>query len=299
MTYHFIVNPEAGEKISDKVIEIVEAYALDHPTFEYTLQLTQKAKHGTQLASEIKSANDIIISVGGDGSTFDVVNGIQPGVKLGIIPAGTGNDLFRMIGLPKNYSLKEILIETIEGKSVTIDCGQANELKYINSLNVGLDVDVLLEYDEMRARRPWSAKLIYIMAAIKVLLRYKTFKFDFEIDGQKGPNELILLTMMNGKYYGGGFKPTPEASLQDGHLDTCFVERLPLWKVLYLFVLYRGGKHRIDKRVHVQPFAKIVIDSQTELAYGCDGEVHYGKHIEVSIIKDGLNLLVPKVSVLK
>lgn len=296
MMYHFIINPEAGEKISDQVIEIVEEYAEEHPTFNYKIALTQHVKHGTQLAKEITTPGDVLVSVGGDGSTFDVLNGLQPGVQLAIIPAGTGNDFVRMIGLPKDYSLKQIIVETIEGKTATIDCGLANGYRYINSLNVGLDVTVLLEYDAMRERRPWSAQLIYIMAALKVLMRYETFKLDLEIDGQKGPSDLILATMMNGKYYGGGFMPTPKASLQDGSLDICYVERLPFLKVLQLFAKYRFGKHVGNKGVHVKPFDKVVITSKTPLHFGCDGEIHQDTRIEVTIEKDAITLLVPHVS---
>lgn len=296
MVYHFIINPVAGEKISEQVIEIIEEYAKLQESFEYTINLTQYEKHGIELSKAVTTPGDIVVSVGGDGSTFDVLNGLQEGVGLAIIPAGTGNDFVRMVGIPKNYSLKDTIINTLEGKKVTVDCGQANGHKYINSLNVGLDVAVLLEYNEMRERRAWSAQLIYIVAAIKTLMRYETYQIDFEIDGSKGPSEIILLTMMNGKYYGGGFKPTPEAELQDGRLDICYVEKLPFLKVLQLFVKYRSGKHVGAKGVHVKPFDRVVIKSEKPLHFGCDGEVHQDTRIEVAVLKDAVELLVPNIS---
>lgn len=299
MKFHFIINPVAGDMISEDVLKIIDTYSQKHPEFNYSVQITQQARHGTELAKAVMTPGDVILSVGGDGSTFDVLNGLQPGVLLGVIPAGTGNDFVRMIGMDKKMTLEEIIVSTIEGKRVSIDCGVANGYKYINSLNVGLDVDVLLEYDRMRERRPWSAQLIYIMSAIKVLMRFRTFKSNWTIDGEGGPSELILMTMMNGKYYGGGFKPTPKASIQDGKLDVCFVEKLPFLKVLYLFVKYRSGTHQIDHRVHVRTFDKIVIDADEQFHFGCDGEVHQTNHLEIGIIKDALTLLVPQMSVLK
>lgn len=301
MMYHFLINPIAGDKISDEVIQIVEDYAKEHPDFNYQITLTEFRGHGTLLARQITNPHDVIINVGGDGSTFDIINGIKPGVAIGIIPAGTGNDFFKMYGLPKDMSLKQIVYDTIEGNIAKVDCGLVNnKYKYINSLNIGLDVEVLIEFDKKRMRRKFiSPNLTYITSALKVFLRKRTYFLRSTIDGKKGPNEISLWTMMNGQYYGGGFKPTPQANIQDGMMDFCYVENIPYSVAAKFFLKYRSGNHEFDPRIVVRKFKNITIEADQPFSFGCDGEVYETNKVEVSIIENGVTLLVPKATNLK
>ena len=240
MTFHFIINPIAGKAKYQEVITFLANYKYHHANFKYEVYLTQKHGHAQSLAQAITTENDVVVSVGGDGTLNEVVNGLNEQCILGVIPNGTGNDFSLMLDYPIDLSIRDWIRETIEGKVVEADLGEANGKKFINSCNTGLDSDVLVHYDVLREKHKNFRNLSYLAAILKTVKNLEPYKAQITADGQRLTDDHYLVaTTNNGQFYGGGFKPTPAADIQDGLLDFCFIRPIKKWRLPYLLSKYQ------------------------------------------------------------
>src|SRR5690554_5622802 len=120
MKHVFIINPTSGKGKAYKQVDVIQEIfnTLDE---EYEILFTEYQGHATELVRRFKTSDNVTIyAVGGDGTAYEVLNGLQDEVAMAIIPAGTGNDYYRMLGYTKK-ELKDIILETVQGKTVKVD----------------------------------------------------------------------------------------------------------------------------------------------------------------------------------
>lgn len=291
MNHVFIVNPVSGSGRYTKVLSIVQTYFKDKEG-SFELRFTEGVGHATKIASEYFDHDTVLYSVGGDGTSHEILNGLNEGVSLAIIPVGSGNDFWRNIDY--EGSLEDVVIATIEGHNLLIDVGVANGRKYLNSANIGFDAMVNLAVNKFRFE--WfPRKFIYAIFAIKSLIRKHTV--DFSIDGVK--HSALLASFMNGRWYGGGFMSAPRASLTDGLLDVCIVKDISRRRILSLFPVYYKGKHLDLDVLTYSKLKSFKISSDSEIVYGLDGEIFFDRSISFSILASGLSLRVPNRILIK
>lgn len=301
MKHVFIVNPYAGKKDSESLIPTIEEYFKSRNLDNYEIVLTEKAGHATDIAHRYIKEDDVTLyGVGGDGTIFEILNGLNEGVKMAIVPNGTGNDYFKMLEVEKT-DIKDLLIKTIEGKEVKVEYGVANNRRYLNASSMGLDADINEEANRIGKKYPIPKSLVYIVAALKLIGNPKTLNFTVKIDNEEPfKAQGFMAGCMAGRYYGGGFLPTPMASLQDGKLDFFLVKPVhKMTRLLPLMVKYIKGTHVNEPEVEFRKCERVVLDSDTEVLFGCDGEPIKAKHIEYFIVKEGLTLRVPQESKLQ
>lgn len=293
MKHIFIINPIAGKHDFQHLIPIIESYFTREA--DYQIIITEEKGHAQRFASLFKKEDDVCLyAIGGDGTAFEILNGINDGVSMAVIPNGTGNDYFKMIKYAPE-SVEQTLISTIEGKTVLVDYGKVNDHKYLNSSSMGLDADVNQLANKMKnVLIPKS--LLYIIAALITVLNPRSIHIDMDLDNERISKKALLIAVMNGKFYGGGFAPTPDANIQDGTFDICVVESMPLFRILKLLPLYFKGKHVGLPEVSFYRSAYVKLKTDKPVLYGCDGEVSQASEIEYQLIKAGLSLRVPKES---
>ena len=132
----FIVNPNAGKKISDAIIKIIRK---EFPqNMYYQIVIWKNKDHFEEISSLLKSEGYTdAIAVGGDGTVNQVASVIQgTSIRLGIIPIGSGNGLARSLGL--SMDIEEVIRQIVDGKSTQIDCGQVNHQPFIVPVELGL-----------------------------------------------------------------------------------------------------------------------------------------------------------------
>ncbi len=298
MKHIFLINPFAGKKDSKNYIPVIDEYFKDKDE-EYEILVTLRPGHATELASRYHQEDDVCLyCLGGDGTAFEVLNGLNEGVRMAVIPNGTGNDYYRNFSLGKDYSVQELLIKTIEGKNVKVDYGIANNRRFLNASSMGIDADINQEANRIGKKYPIPKSLVYIIAAINLLRHPKPIEFHLEIDGKKMETTSLLAAVMLGKYYGGGFKPTPAADLQDGKFEVCLIDNMPVKRIFKLLPLYMKGEHTEMPEAHMMQAEHVLMDVKEPVLYGCDGEPVLETHIEYRIVRNGLNLRVPKESAL-
>ena len=119
MKHVFILNPVSGRESAKTLIPVIEDY-FKNSEEEYEILKTEYAGHAKELASQFhKEDNVCIYATGGDGTLWEVVNGLKPEVTFSIIPSGTGNDFFRMIEA-NIYDMAKLVKDTIEGEEIKI-----------------------------------------------------------------------------------------------------------------------------------------------------------------------------------
>jgi len=247
--FRVILNPAAsggrGAKLLAPLQDGLGVRGIDH-----TLDVTEGPGHARELARQAISEGDHrILVVGGDGTIHEVANGIleeeDPTISLSVLPVGTGNDFFRMLGSSKRPdsaldTLQRGEVRRFEVGSVRFDDGSCH---FVNLLGVGLDVEVLRRRSEFR-RLNGLPQYLAALAATVVSFQPCPLRVDFVEEGRtvEGPVMLALLTV--GPSIGGGFLISPEASPYDGFLDFCAVDPLSLWKVARYVPRVIRGTHQ-------------------------------------------------------
>ncbi|HEY4537973.1 MAG TPA: YegS/Rv2252/BmrU family lipid kinase [Erysipelothrix sp.] len=285
----FIINPTSGTGKYSEVESIIKEYFKEAQEL-CIIHHTEYVGHAKQIA-RLYDENHILYSVGGDGTAHEVLNGLNEGVEMAVIPVGTGNDFWRMIDYDKD--LNAIVIDTIEGVSVNIDYGLANGNRFLNCANIGIDAEVNKFVNNVRSK--WFPRnIIYIYAAIIEAIRYKPVLLNIDTKDQKMQKKIILTSFMNGKWYGGGFKSAPKAHLNDGLIDVCVVDDLPMRRVFKLISKYYKGEHLDIPEVTYLRVEEVNLSSDRSISLGCDGELFEYNDISIKVVKDGLKLRLPR-----
>lgn len=298
MRHIFIINPMSGNQHAANYIPLIEDYFKVHP-MDYEILLTQYPGHATELARKYTQKDNVCVySLSGDGTANEVLNGLNEGVSLAILPLGTGNDFTRMFQIP-DMPIEKLIIETIEGKECLVDYGMSNQRKFLNCSTMGLDADIGILAHELKVKYPFIKSLSYVLAIFPLLLKRKPLKFTITFEDKVLHIQSLLTAVMNGQNYGGGFTPTPMASIQDGYLDLCVINDTGLLRILTLLPKYKVGKHIHEDIVKFYKVKQFHLLSEETINTQCDGEVYPEKEIEFRIMEKGLRLRVPKRSLLE
>jgi YegS/Rv2252/BmrU family lipid kinase len=275
MNYYYIVNRWAGAQHSGATWERVRQLLLAQ-NVQYELAVTEYPHHATQLAREFANAHAtgwIVVAVGGDGTLLEVLEGLQQAdnpVPLGYIPAGSGNDFARSVGIAREpyAALQQLLSATTP---TLLDVGvyqnQKEPFPHYFSNNVGIGFDASIVYQANQGQKArlscWHLEsMAYLSAILKTLLRQPGFGLKITIDGitHEFPNAFVV-SLTNIKYFGGGVGIAPRARLDDGKLDVVITEKLKFGRFVRLFTkLLKNGSHlempdvffRTGREIHVQ-----------------------------------------------
>ena len=271
MNFIFIINPASGNNKGYYISQIIESYCNNH-NLNYRIIFTTRPNEAKEIVNIYKNyENTTIFSVGGDGTLNEVVNGIvNSTAKLGIIPAGTGNDFYRTF-------------ETLDANK--IDVGRVNDRYFINVASIGLDAEIANYANKLKNGR-LSNKSVYILGILHEYFLYKPI--DIKVDDITKTS--TILTVCNAKYYGNGFKIAPEAKLNDGLFDVVDVESLNKLQIINLIIKLAKAKHLESERVNFYRTDSLRISSSVPLNCNIDGEIIKNTSFDFSLEKDAINI---------
>jgi diacylglycerol kinase (ATP) len=216
MTYYLIFNPHAGRGRSQALLAQALAFFRQH-NVDITVLTTERSKHATELVCQLP-LDAVVLSLGGDGTLHEVVNGcVYTGRTVGILPAGSGDDFAFALGLER-HNLQQALEVIKQGKVKTVDTANVNGETFINSFGVGFDADVA--YGIYKAPKFLKERNAYFYSIFATLSKLETIPVVVTIDDKQvfnGP--ALLVSTQNGPRTGGSFLFAPEAKLDDGLLD--------------------------------------------------------------------------------
>ena len=274
MKYIFIVNPESAKGNAMKIIGNIEKVCKQEH-IEYEVCYTLAQGDATRLAQSYKDDENIIYAVGGDGTLSEVLNGvIGTKNKIGIIPAGSGNDFYRTV--------KELAKAEIES-----DVGVVNGKYFLNIACVGIDAEVannvpLMKKKNVKVKNLYTASILYTFTHFK----FKQIHFKSQEKDEKG-NFTILC---NGRYYGGGYNISPKASLEDNYFDVYYINKLRLPSIINLLLKLKKGKLEQDKRTNHFKTNNITVTSEEPIRFNVDGETIENTKFEIKIIPKAIKI---------
>jgi diacylglycerol kinase (ATP) len=242
----------------------------------------------------------LLIVAGGDGTINDVVNGLgragfPEGVTLGILPAGTGNDLAATLCIPEDPDLAKDVILQNRGRWLDVArvrSDRIGERFFINVATGGLGAEISDANDEELKRR-WG-KLSYLRASLEVARNFDVRELTLYIDGEERQVEAVNIAVGNCRYTGGGWPATPKANPEDGLLDVVIIENLGVTDLLDLTPAVLGESDYLDSDGVLFVRAKEMrVDTQPPgLEFTVDGEVIGDEPAEFSVIPHSLQVLV-------
>jgi diacylglycerol kinase (ATP) len=296
MKHVFIFNSLAGNGDFKNIIEYIES---KKNTLDCDLLVT-KTKDEVYAALKKYKKNNIelrIYSIGGDGTLNGILNGIKKignNASIAVLPLGTGNDFSHMIYTKNKFDIKNLIEDLINGINRKTDIGIVNGRYFLNISSVGFDSDVVLNSVKLKNKIFFPSKLSYLGGIFLTLFNKKNYNFEIDIDGILFSGEYLFIVIANGKFYGGGITPSPQASISDGLFDICMAENLSIPKIIKLLPLYKIGKHIHLKEVTMKTCKKISIKSSTEFGLNIDGDIVSSKKAEFSIIPNGIDIVFLK-----
>ncbi len=293
MRHVIIVNPVAGKKrnisIGKRVYKLLKKYGIESEIF-----ISEYKGHITEYVTKIANIETCrLYSLGGDGTLNEIVTGIYgTSSDIVVIPAGTGNDFIKNYG--KYKSMRKIIINSIDKEATKVDVLKIGKHTFcINILSAGFDAMVAKNLDVFRNVPLVTGKFKYSLSIIYTLFSSRNFKFKVRIDGDKVvKKDFTLIAVSNGKYYGGGISPCPDANIYDATLDICLADKTNLLKKLKLLPKYKKGTHTDLKEVSILKAQKISIVSNKKFPANIDGEVFYTNKLNIQIIPQSINIVV-------
>lgn len=283
-----IVNPKsAGGKTGEQWAAI--NVALEQELGTLTVLETRHKLAAIDLTRQaLKDGAQTIISVGGDGTLNEVVNGffmngalIRPAAKLAVLLRGTGSDFVKTCQLPRTI---EALTQAIRnGDSSPCDVvratlkpitGEPPERYFINVADVGIGGPVV-DLVNKRSKR-LGGKITFLLAGIWATLQSKNFMMQMKLDGEIICEQQLhyFAAIANGKYFGSGMHIAPEADLNDGLFDVVLAGDFSLLEKVFKILprLYTGKIGQLKKvrmlkgqRLHISAGCPLLIEADGEL----------------------------------
>nr|WP_039796646.1 diacylglycerol kinase [Nocardia araoensis] len=248
---------------------------------------------------------DAVVCVGGDGLLNVTLPAVaETGVPLGMIPAGTGNDLARELGVPTDDPLAAAAL-VLRGRTRTIDLGRIESpgapMWFATVTGTGFDARVTLRANEMR----WpKGRLRYTVAALaeisgRFTVPYRVELVDAVTDGLTNPGagslletEAVMVAVGNTRTYGGGMLICPDAIMDDGLLDLTVVGALSRREMLRLLPALSAGKRQNHPEVKQFRAAAVTLTAAGAPATA-DGEPAGTLPITIRAVPAALTVLVP------
>lgn len=296
----FIINPSSGrQNFQDKIKDIAGKLIVDQICNTIDVFYTEKQDDAMEKAAELKQGDyDFVVSVGGDGTLNEVINGIVDGgshIPVAAISAGTVNDFATYLDLPQNVDDFCQMIKDYELKDV--DVGKVNGKYFINVLAAGIFSDI--GFRVTKDKKAAMGKLAYYLEGATALPEQmgNSFLLRFTTEERVIEEETLLFMVANSQSVGGFREIAPMASVSDGLLDIIIFKKTDIFQILPLLISVLNGDHVNHQAVEYLQAENIFIEnlSGKEIALDYDGEyLEGGFPAEVSLLHHGIQILIPK-----
>ena len=309
MKYYFIVNPAArtgkGLSLWGEIEDRLGSAKIDYEVF-FTTGEGSANSIAKDICAQHPESKRIVI-VGGDGTVNEAVNGLSDysHIILGIIPAGSGNDLARGLNVPTDpvRALQHVIhpreFKKVDHGLVEYLDGEGGSRKFAVSSGIGYDADICY----IAGRSPLKKLLnrfgmgssIYYITGLKLVLTNKRAGTTILLDGKRKLrcDRTVFITAMNTLYEGGGYPMVPGADPSDGRISLLVVNGISRLKHSLLMLKVKKGEHIRFKGVDVYTCKTCEIEADRPLVVHTDGEFA-GKHshIRYSVLPDQIRMMV-------
>ena len=289
-----LLNPHSGKGAALRLGERAAKHAKAHGStsetiIEESVQKAHSAANAAMRSAQIAEPFTAVVIIGGDGTIHQFLPlAYSYKLPIAIIPAGTGNDLARTVGVLGKSP--EAIIDAIHHSDpIFHDLGlvthSAGSTLFIQVLSTGFDSVV---NERANSYRKLRGKFKYVVATFREIFTFRAKEFRFTIDGVEHQSSAMLLAVANGPNYGGGMQVVPPADPRDGLLHLLLLEKIHTLEFLRVFPRVFSGRHLSHKAVRVLSGIKINISADVN-AYA-DGERIGPLPISVTVLPSAIRL---------
>ena len=300
MKHVFIINPTAGKTDSrQKIYDMAEALRTKHD-LDVQCILTKKQGHATEIAQRLCDSGEELrfCACGGDGTINEIANGIAgfSNAAMTCIPIGTGNDFLKNFG--KDAEPLFLDAENLWNGPVTpLDLIDCNGKYCLTIACTGIDARIAESVHEFGASPMLTGRGSYLASvAANFLFRKIGRKWRVTLDDEVLEDTYALVSMCNGRYYGGGSTPVPEARMTDGILHTVLVRNVSRARFATLFGGYSAGDYKkLPQDIIRVSTAKVVrIEAlEGDLTTCLDGESMHAQCVTLKLADKKVNFFAP------
>jgi YegS/Rv2252/BmrU family lipid kinase len=267
------------------------------------------------LAEEAAQSYAQIVSVGGDGTLHEIVNGLlrlsQEGetIPIGLVPLGNGDDFAKMLppeapigGKPLDWRLAVQKIAC--GQTKLFDVGRVSIDRpgpehttgvhyFLNAMDVGFGAHAVLNFSTTPKFIQGMAG--YLLAVLKTLLDYPSLRLRIQVDDETAFEQATTITAItNGRCFGSGFWVCPQAQADDGLLDLLVGDQVSRVRILQLITKFMKGTHTTEPEAHLFQAQRVLLESETPLVVEADGEIisHEARRLEIALLPGRVRMIV-------
>ena len=296
MKHLFIINPAAGSRdrthsYREKIESVCGQRGLD-----YRIEISAAPGNCTELTREAAASGEEyrIYACGGDGTLNEVAAGAagHPNVAISVFSGGSGNDFTKLFSEPRAFFDLERLMDVEEA---TFDMIRCNQDLALNICSVGLDARIGTDVANYKRLPLLSGFRAYALSTLVNVFKAISEHYVVEVGGETVDDEHTFVCVCNGRFYGGGFNPVPEADPSDGLLDVLLVKKVTLPQIPFIIGKYKDGRYRELPHL-VRHFRtdhlRIRCDKPTPV--NLDGEVRFARTVDLSIAREKIRFFFPK-----
>ena len=296
MTHLFIINPAAGSRnrtadYSEVIHKLCRERGLDYDIRVSTApgECRRFAREAAETGKEYR-----LYACGGDGTLNEVVQGAAgcANVAVTVFSGGSGNDFVKIFDDPEAFFSLERLLDAEE---VTFDLIRCNDEISLNICSVGLDARIGTDVSHYKRLPLLHGFRAYAVSTVVNLFKGISEHYVVEVNGERIDGQHTFICVCNGRFYGGGFNPVPEADPTDGALDVLLVKKVSLLQVPAVIGKYKNGRYKeLPKLVrHLKTDAiRILCDKPTPV--NLDGEAVTAQVVDMRVAEEKLRFFYPR-----
>ena len=298
MRHIFIINPAAGKRDQTARIYAMADRLRTVHALECQCLLTDRPGGATEMARRLAQTGENlrVYACGGDGTVHEVANGLAgfPNAAMTCVPAGTGNDFLKNFGADiAKFSDAEALWD---GDVFPLDLIDCNGRYCLTIACNGIDAQVAESVHQLGSSPLLSGRGSYLVSvAVNFLFRGIGHHWTVFLDEERVEGDFALISMCNGRYYGGGSTPIPRARMDDGVLHTVLVNNVSRATFARLFGAYSAGKaDQLPRLARISNARVVRIQSAEDIVTCLDGECFRSREVTMRLADKRLNFFGPK-----
>ena len=296
MTHLFIINPAAGSRDRTKDYAAAIHEICHSRDLNYRIEVSAGPGECTRIAREAAQTGEEyrIYACGGDGTLNEVMAGAAgyPNAAITVFSGGSGNDFVKLFDDPKAFFDLERLLDAEE---VEFDLIRCNDDLSMNICSVGLDARIAADVARYKRLPLLHGMRAYLASTAINLFKGISEHYVIEINGEKIDGKFTFVCVCNGRYYGGGFNPVPEADPADGMLDVLLVDDISLLQVPFAIGKYKDGRYKeLSKIARYYRTDRVKVTCDAPVAINLDGETRHGQVVEMRVAQEKLKFFYPK-----
>ena len=286
--FALLVNPAAGGGRSLRALPAVTA-ELDRLGAAHRTVTTRNMEHAAEEAARAGEAGETVAAVGGDGLLRPIAGALKgTDAAVALIPSGRGNDLARVLGVPRDPARAARL--AVEGGERRLDVASVDGTPYLGIASFGFDSDANRIANEAKLVK---GDAVYLYAALRALAAWKPATFEVTVDGTRHVVTGYSIAVGNSRSYGGGMLLLPHAELDDGKLDVLLAKDASKLTVLRELPKVFKGKHLDSPHVEVLRGEVIEVTSDRPFVIYADGDPIGATPATMRVERQALRLIGP------